>query len=387
MNIVEEFTAIVENEAEVFPFVKKLDKAQKKDLTPTIKKLQKYYSQFIQKSPGSTSYSTRGTTDQSRILEIAAFVCFNLKEFEQSSSWRVFNKKELSNILSWYCPDWFNAYADELSLKDFTSSPFSYDWYMELVEQGYLQPNRQLIAKILPESIFVRTEPGWKFMFRPENLLIRDITLKEHIWYLFEFETNLHAAEDYKQFEDGSAPGRWLKCLKDFMEQGKMSRERLLREVISFANKSGNQAAANWFMDLFIYLDPSTPELIALQNDLLNTFNAASSKLYNTALKFFKGLTEEKDLDVLALFDNAPLVLTADSKTAVSSALMILDKLAKIYSSTRIMPYRSGQPNSYRNTAPQVRNSLPVLLKLIMILCSRKRGNCSPVFQQRSPLR
>jgi hypothetical protein len=330
MIVIEEFTSIVESEKDVMPFLKALDKGQKKELYPTLKKLQKHYSEFVQQGT-SSSYSCRGTQAQSQILSLAAFICFNQKDFEQSASYGIINREKLTPILPWFCPDWFNAYVDKLSLQEYVGNYFDYDWYLELVEQGYLQINVQMIAKILPELIFLRKDKTWKFEYKPEALLKRDITLQEHIWYLFEFETNLHGAENYKQFEDSSAPGRWMNALKLYMNEGKISRERLLKGSIMSATKNFNQSSSNWFMDLFMFLDPTKTELLHFQNELLNTFNSANSKPYNVVLKLFKDLAIEPEFAVSSFLDHVPLVLTAESKTAVSSALMVLDKLAKKY--------------------------------------------------------
>ncbi|WP_454802058.1 DUF6493 family protein [Mucilaginibacter phyllosphaerae] len=334
MTIIEEFTGIVEREEDATPFLKALNKGQKKELYPALKRLQKHYSEYVQEGTGS-SYSSRGTQAQSQILSLAAFICFNQKDFEQSISYGIINREKLTPILPWFCPDWFNAYVDKLSLQEYVGNYFDYDWYLELVEQGYLQINRQMVAKILPEHIFPRKEKTWKFEYKPENLLKRDDTLRDHIWYLFEFETNLHGAENYKQFEDDSVPGRWMDALKRYMSEGKISRERLLKESISSATKNFNQSASNWFMDLFMFLKPTKAELLHFQSDLLNTFNSANSKPYNVVLKLFKDLALEPGFAISSFLDHVPLVLTAESKTAVSSALMILDKLAKKYPEQR----------------------------------------------------
>jgi len=96
------------------------------------------------------------TQPQYDILGLAAFICFNQKDFEQSTSWRIFNRENLTDILPWYCPGWFNDYVDKLALNEFVS--FDYDWYLDLIEQGYLQANKLMIAKILPAFIFPRKE-------------------------------------------------------------------------------------------------------------------------------------------------------------------------------------------------------------------------------------
>ena len=334
MTITEEFKGIVEREEDATAFLKSLNKEQKKELYPALKKLQKYYSEYVQQG-NSSSWSSRGTRAQTQILSFAAFICFNQKDFEQSTSYGIMNRESLTPILPWYCPDWFNAYVDKLSLQEYVGNYFDYDWYLELVEQGYLELNRQMVAKILPELIFPRKEKTWRFEYKPENLLTSAVTLQEHIWYLFEFETNLHGVERYKQFEDNSVPGRWMNALKQYMEEGKIDRGRILKESITCATKNFNQAASNWFMDLFMFLQPSKSELLHFQNELLNTFNSANSKPYNLVLKILKDLAPEPEFSIPSFLDHVPLVLASESKTALSSALMVLETIAKKHPSNR----------------------------------------------------
>lgn len=328
MSISEELSTIAEGEKDILPLLKGLDKKQKKELVPAIKKLQKHYSEFIQQG-NTTSYSQRGTTSQKKLLGLAGFVCFNQKEFEQGNDGGTFNKQELTPILNWYCPDWFQSYFDSMAGNEFLA--FDYDWYMELIENGYLQPNRQFIARVLPGYLFERKEKVWTHAYKPENLAKRTITLDEHIWYLFEYETNLHGAENYMKFDDGSQPGRWMSVLKLYMTEGRIDRQRLLKESLLAVCKNTNQAASNWFMDLFVFLEPATAELIALQDELLNTFNLANSKPYNTVLKLFKELSPETGFAIDAFLDHVPIVLTSESKTGVTAALMVLEKLAKLH--------------------------------------------------------
>ena len=336
LNITEEFTDILEKQREdkILPFLKNLDRSQKKEFVPQLKKLYKYYSEYTNQ-PGSSSYSTRWTDKQRMILSAAAFVCYGQKDFEQSSSYGIIKRKSLSEILPWYCPEWFNDYADNLATQTYVSNYFDYNWYMELIEQGYLRANNQLIAKALVSYIFEQVDKVWKYYFKPEVLALREITLKEHIWYLFDIETDIHNSDRYKQFADGSTPGNWIGALKMYTDQGKISRDKILFEAITASSKNFNQSLSNWFVDLFIELGPTKVELILLQGELLNTFNSSNSRPLNTSLKYLKDLAPEPEFAFDAFLDHAPLVLTSETKTAVSSALMILDRLAKKYPDRR----------------------------------------------------
>ena len=72
---------------------------------------------------------------------------------------------------------------------------------MQLIDMGYMQelsPKR--IAQILPGYICIRSSiPKGKDTFNSDLLLKREITLKEHIWYLFELESSIGYHNDRAQ--------------------------------------------------------------------------------------------------------------------------------------------------------------------------------------------
>jgi hypothetical protein len=68
---------------------------------------------------------------------------------------------------------------------------------------------------------------------------------------------------------------------------------------------------------------------------LFHVLNSPHSKPVNNTIKLFKDLALEPEFAIDSFFDHAPLLLASESKTTVSSALMILDKLAKNYKDKR----------------------------------------------------
>ncbi len=330
MDITEEFTAILKKDKEgvIIPFLKTLDKKQKREFVPGLKKLHKYYSDYVYvDTSGLKSGSARWTANQRMILSTAAFLCYNQKDFAQSQSYGIINRNSLNEILPWYCPDWFNDYINNYANENFVPYFLSYDWYMELIEKGYIKEHPGLIAKILPQSIFTPLNRGYDY--NPENLLKREITLNEHIWYLFSYENTINWSDRYVGVSEKSKDGLWIDTFKKYVDEGKLDRQRVLKETLSASNKSFNQTLSGWFTELFIQLDPSKNELIRLQDELLNTLNSPHSKVVNISLKYLKEIAPAPEFAFDAFLDHAPLVLTSETKTAVSSALMILDKLAK----------------------------------------------------------
>jgi hypothetical protein len=328
MNITEVFTDILETEKEdeIIPFLKSLDKAQKKGFHPDLKKLYKYYTAFVQQ-PGTNSYSSKCTPIQRYILGVASFVCYNHKDFEQNYAGGVFDKETMDTILPWYRPDWFSDYVNNHAKNDFVPHSLKYDWYLELVEQGHVLNSIEMIAKILPQSIFTPLAKGYGYT--PENLLKREVTLNEHIWYLFDHESNINWSDRYIYLPEETKDGLWIKTFKKYVDDKKLERKRVLKEALSASNKGFNQTLSGWFIELFIQLNPSIAELVELQGELLNSFNSPHSKIINTVLKYLKELAAVPEFFIDEFLENVPLVMSSESKGTIATVLMILDKLAK----------------------------------------------------------
>ncbi len=330
MTVIEEFTNILENEreAELIPFLKGLDKVEKKELAPALKKLYNVYAAFSQKA-GTSTYRPKWPNLQHRILGVAGFICHTQKDFEQVSS-GVINKETLDVILPWYCPDWFSDFINNYGRQGFT--PYfllSYDWYMELVEQQYVSESPQLIANILPKYIFKSLHKGQEYV--PENLLKRAITLNEHIWHIFDHESGINWSDRYINLPDESKDGLWIDTFKKYAGENRIDRKRLLKESLKASNNNFNQTLSGWFMELFIKLEPTKAETMELQQGLFQLLGSPHSKVVNTSSKYLKNLANEQGFLMDAYIDYAPSMLTSESKAIVTGALMTLDKLAKKY--------------------------------------------------------
>ena len=333
MTVIEEFTNILENEreAELISFLQRLDKEKKKELVPALKKLYKTYSAYSQEA-GTTTYRPKWSSPQRTILGIAGFICHTQKDFEQGNS-GVINKETLDSILPWYCPSWFSDFINNYANQDFTPYFINYDWYMELVEQQYVSETPLLIAKILPNYIFKSLLKGYEYI--PENLLKREVTLDEHIWYIFNHESGINWSDRYINLPDKSRDGLWIDTFKKYASENRIDRNRLLKESLKASNNNFNQTLSGWFIELFIKLEPTKAETIELQEGLFQVLSSPHSKVVNTSSRYLKDLTDEQEFLIDAYLDYSSSMLTSESKAVVASVLMTLDKLAKKYPNQR----------------------------------------------------
>lgn len=335
----EQFTCILEkgHYNSLLPFLQDLDKDQRKNLVPHIKKLSKEYLEY--RPTTFFSYAQKASQTQEKMLRIAAFFCFNLTDYKKHDSFGYIITKDLvgKQILDWYCPDWFSAYINGYSQVEFIPYQMTYGYVMELAEKGYVIPQKELLVKLIPQIIFQQNDNTNIWEYKPQHLLQRNITLEEHIWYLFELESTINWSDRYMRFgqESQGEDKSWIQALKTFSSEGKIDRKRLLKEAILATSKNFNKTLSGWFAQLFIALEPTTEELLGLQNELFNTFNSPHSKPISTSLQYVKRLAEEAAFDSNGFLDNVSLLLSSETKIIVSSTLLILEKLAKKYAHQR----------------------------------------------------
>ena len=330
--IQEQFAAFIEKqgESELLSLLRGLPADDKKKLTPQIKKFAKEYSEFGTREDGSYG-RTHGTDVQCELIQLASFVCFNRTDYEKApySLWTL-NKIHLDKVIDWYCPDWFSDFVNKQAGQDNIPYYLHYDWIMELTVRSSLRPSKELIAKILPSLVFEQNKDrNWEF--KPENVLKYKITLEEHIWYLFEAESNLHYSDRYMRFE-GEVEKQtlgWPVLFKKFAAEGRIDRFRLLKESLLASNRNFNKVLSGWFAQLFTELEPTKEELLQLQKELFSVLSSPVSKPVNTALNAIKVILPEKEFDAEILFDTMPVLLSSDTKSTVKTSLMLIEKLAQ----------------------------------------------------------
>lgn len=328
----EKFTTIFEkgSEDELISFFKSLDATQKKELVPSIKKLTKEYTAYG--AIGGNSYGYIKGKDYHRdLLQMAAFVCFGFADYEKShfSVWMLAREK-LSKVINWYVPEWFSQFVNKLAGAEYIPVYLDYNWVMELTERGILKPSRELIARLFTDIIFEHDKQR-NWIYSPQNLLLRPVTLEEHFWFVFDVETNMHFADRFLHFGAEKSKERigWYPAILLFVNEGRIDRMRLLREALLASNKNFNKVLSGWFAQLFVELNPGIGEILSVQKELFSVLGAVHSKPVNTALSAIKKIVNEKEFDVNGFFDAVPGLLSSETKATVSATLMILEKIAK----------------------------------------------------------
>jgi hypothetical protein len=318
--------------AALIPFLQQLSAADKRTIAGSLKSISKEYLDYYQEKSitGSITYKVKANEKQQAILLITAFVCYNRKEYEKTSfPSGILDEKYLSQILSWYCPDWFSDFVNDLAKLDYIAYTLNYRLVMNLAAKGYVQPSKELIAKLLPSIIFNRDHN--KTVYQPENVLIYPETLATHIWYLFELESGIHFSDRWLHYGADviKAETGWIPLFKNYCNEGRIDRNRLLQETVYATNRNFNKQLSGWFCELLVALEPSNEEILALQPALMTILSSPNSKVVNTALQYFKKVVADKPFDYVSFLDNTPLLLASDTRNVLIGSISMLEKIAK----------------------------------------------------------
>ncbi|OQP62636.1 hypothetical protein A3860_26865 [Niastella vici] len=330
MNVIERFKEIIakELEAELLPFLKALSPDEKKQLTPLIKTWSQEYRAY--RTGFEQEDETARTRLQQEMVQQCAFVCLNRADYERSVFHGWFLQQPVfKEIIEWYVPHWLSDYVNGTIDHEFIR--WEYNWLMDAVEIGILQPSKEIVTKSIPAIIFEYDTKARHYVCKPENLLKRPITLLEHIWYLFQYESNLHNCDRFFRFDEIPEKGRsrWQSVFLQLAAEGTIDRQRLLKESLLASNKNFNKVLSGWFIQLFTDCKPTTVELIALQKELISVLNAPHSKSVNAALNAIKNIQPEAAFNSQPLLDAAPALLASDTKAIVQTTLSILESISR----------------------------------------------------------
>lgn len=325
MTLEEQYTCILEKQqdAKLIPFLQALTPQERAKLSPHIKKLGKDYLTFKQQGNG---WTTRATDKQRNILMYSFFACYNLQGIRKENPAWLLSREHLEKFLSWYCPAWLSDYINSFSDQNWLPYQLDYGYLIELTQRGFVQPVPQLIARMLVP--FLYEHKGRESFYDPERLLQHPVTLQEHIWHLFQYETTIHFSNRYLYQAGKQVQKGWLDFFLAYSGNGTIDRLRLLRETLMAAHQF-NKNLSGWFAELFTQLTPTEEEILLLQPELFNLFASPHGKVISIALQACKQVAGSDRFDATGFLDQAALLLPSPAKSVVAATLHMLEKLTK----------------------------------------------------------
>ena len=186
-----------------------------------------------------------------------------------------------------------------------------YSTLLECIYKNYNIPNKETIAYILVHS-------------QPKNLTLKEISFQEHIWYLFQYECEIH-----NHFEKGSTywESKFLELLNDTL----LNKETFLNETLLTTVRFSNRSIPNYFFRILDNVNFFDQELLNSQENLLTVLNSQHSKPINQTLKYLKRIYKEPSFNLNAFIEQIPVLLSWDVKAIVNGTLGLIDALMKHY--------------------------------------------------------
>ena len=312
MTIEERLNEIVEKGQgdAIIPFLQGLTQEERKTLVPCLNKLEEHYNKFVQLN--ENTYGTRGTPEQHRIINLTALVIYSLKEFRKHE-WGIYTE-QLNELIPWYIPSWLDSFFKEGESREFGGFyGMNYETLMDWIEQGVLTltPSPQTIAGYLVN-----------YMNNTDFLQKRAITLKEHIWYLFQYDCG-------QNWTDNRTSGQPYFSFRYFVEHGQLDRMRVLKESLLAVNRNLNKNLSSWFAGMFTALNPSTEEQLTLQPEIFAVLSAPHSRPVNIILGLLKNLCTHPQFQAEEFLSQTSVLFASDVKAIHQNTLAVLHKLAK----------------------------------------------------------
>lgn len=310
----------------LIPFIKRLlelPMKERRKLLPVIRDLQWIKSKFAGFSSETTCSAARA-----HFLSAVQFVCANKREMDMAYHVKF---DMLCKLLPLYYPTWLTDFINDD--KTWFNFELNYEQLMQLMNMGYLKeiaPSR--IAQVLPWITRIRNKDSkGNDTFNSELLLKRDITLKEHIWTIFEYESSISyqddcAKEAYKKGvteRDESISA----ALYRFSLDGHLDRERLLKATLATFHRSFKKDMAGWFAGFFETLQPTTEELLSLQEEMMQIFTSPYTKPVNVMLQQLKSIASEEGFRYQEFIERATTLFFSSPKNSLLTIYALFEKI------------------------------------------------------------
>ncbi len=186
-----------------------------------------------------------------------------------------------------------------------------YDTLLELIDKNSQLPSKEIIAFIL-----VNTEP--KF------LTFKEISFREHIWYMFQYECEIH-----NHFNNGCL--YWENKFLELIENRQIDKKKFLEETLLTTLRFTNRSIPNYFFRVLNNVELSNEELLQIQDSLFMVLQSQHSKPINQTLKYLKRICKEPSFNIEGFQEQIPLLLNWNVKAVVNSTLSLIDSLIKAY--------------------------------------------------------
>lgn len=205
------------------------------------------------------------------MLEICFFVCMDESRIRNLPRYDLPEDEVIDSILKWYRPIWLSDYFNKVKT-------LPYKYVMKWMKEGYLKPEKPLIAKSLSSALWVKEPNKVSGYYSIEALEKYPETLREHIWYLFEYNSDIVFYDEHSGVENAKDEHIWVNAFLKYTANGSIQRSTLLKKCLLAITKKVNPNSLTWYASLFVALKPDTREVLSFQNELLDLFSGGKSE-------------------------------------------------------------------------------------------------------------
>ncbi|MEM6316717.1 MAG: DUF6493 family protein [Bacteroidota bacterium] len=336
MNHVEIWKNIVvrHDESAIIPFLKTLIEQQKQQLLSPLGEVATDLLEIKDRLINHKHFFARKASNkQERILNYTLLVCLP-NEQHPLAKWLsddiVFTPFTTKNIFSWFVPCWLSSHLSNLEYQAKLPKQLTYLGLLELADVIKFSLPKNLIVKLLAQSIFQESEgERGLFLFRPSALWQRPETLDEHFWWLFEAETDLYRIGKEKNLRDSptNEPQNWQSAILTLVQQQLIPSERLLVSILEALTHWKKKANISWLTRLFDAL-PKWPQLLlANQIQLFKIFSVPHALAVKSSLSALKTFLPSADFNVAACLAHFDSIVQSRQFSITLAGLKFLKKL------------------------------------------------------------
>lgn len=292
MLIEEEFKKIYLNFKikEIIPFLTKLTIKEKREIAAVLKK------------------SLNKNWGHNHISVLTALACSKTKEeYEKlSPGYYAIPTHLVDELFNSYVPDWIgNSYTFLTNI--------GYLKAMEWMQKDYCVLNNEILAELLAESLVSGYSKEELFSAHPE-------TLEIHLWLMFEYKTEITYNGHRRN---------WKEILKQLILENTINRFRILKSSLQAVNHNFSKEHNTWFLELFFYLEPSSGEILKLQEELFLIFQLPQQSLFVPVLKMISKVSTEPGFKTDDFLKSAEILTSLPGKNILNAFLQITEKIAK----------------------------------------------------------
>jgi hypothetical protein len=222
---------------------------------------------------------------------------------------------------------WLNEMVELICEVD---DPFHSRWNLirGLVREGLCAPPKSGIYIDRMLRVLMHEASATKRSLKA--VVLKDPGLLEHeIWRIFETEPEPISTGLLTPVEFIGKPEElWEVALVDLVQEGKISRDRLLDATILGLSRDLHKNRARWFAIVHDRLKPTPVELAARATRYPELLGSRNPSTVSLALPIVRSLVKAGHLDPGALVDRLAPILHVKTKGMVQQALTLLDQAA-----------------------------------------------------------